>query len=243
MFLNPRTVREYDARYYEEYSEKSGMAGGRCGEVAGYLRRRLERAEEAVGRGKLLEIGFGEGLFLNLAKSRGWEVYGVEASAWATEEAKRRFGLRHLYNAPLHELRFGDSCFNFIHMNHTLEHMPDPVETMVELRRIARPGALVAIEVPNEFGSLMERVKGWAGKRREPYAVPSTHLWFFTPATLAHLAKKTGFTVRQLRTVRRDKERGSRYPGGVFAKRLIYLMEDLLRRGPLIELWARRPRG
>jgi SAM-dependent methyltransferase len=228
----------YGEAYYREYDKTSSATGGKGSVLPDYLARRLEGVEKIVGCGALLEIGFGEGLFLNHARGRGWEVHGVEISDWAVSAVKKRFNLPNLHAGDLREAHFGDSLFDFIHLNHVFEHLPDPPATLREIKRIAKPDCLVVIEVPYEFDNLFDRVREILGKGQEPYPIPSAHFWFFTPATLARLMKKEGFEIGQLRTVRRNRERVSRYAGGALLKGIVYRMEDLLRRGPLIELWA-----
>src|SRR5258705_4680976 len=42
----------------------------------------------------LLEVGCAQGHFLDAARRRGWEVFGVELSPIAAAAARRKFGLR-----------------------------------------------------------------------------------------------------------------------------------------------------
>ena len=235
--LNPQKISSYAKQYFENFKEKSTVVGGTY-ELADYLKERLAKAERMVVRGRLLEIGFAEGFFLNYAKNRGWEVYGVEKSKWAMKEAVGKFGLPNLYNKKLTEVHFTDSYFDFIHMNHVLEHMPNLSETLKEIRRILKPRGILMVEVPNEFCCLLDRFIDLVGLERKPYEIPSPHLWFFSPGTLAKLMRKYGFEVRQVTTVRRNKELASRYFGGGVIKGVIYLLEDMFLAGPLIELAA-----
>ena len=51
----------------------------------------------------------------------------------------------------MHYLKFPDSHFDIIYSSHSLEHAHDPSKVIMEIIRVARTGALVAIEVPIEF--------------------------------------------------------------------------------------------
>jgi SAM-dependent methyltransferase len=72
-------------------------------------------------------------------------------------------GCRDVYGIDLHSLRadilvmdmhhmtFPDGHFDIIYSSHSLEHAHDPSQVIMEIIRVARSGALVAIEVPVEF--------------------------------------------------------------------------------------------
>ena len=51
----------------------------------------------------------------------------------------------------MHHMNFPDDHFDIIYSSHSLEHAQDPSQVIVEIIRVARSGALVAIEVPIEF--------------------------------------------------------------------------------------------
>jgi len=240
-FLNPQPVVEYTKDYFDEFREKSDIAGGST-TLAGYLEHRLDRIGRIVGKGRLLEIGFAGALFLAEAARRGWEVWGVDVSRWAVEEAAAKYGFDKVFHGGLVQQRFPDAHFDCVHMNHVIEHIPELVQTVEELRRIIRPGGVVVLEVPNEFGTLQEPLRELVGVPRRPNELPSAHLWFFTPRTIARLFESHGFKGLELRTTRRNKEPESRRFGGAFVKRLVYRAEELLDRAPMIEYWAgRRP--
>lgn len=236
-FLNPQRTYSYEKQYFENYKQKSEMFGGSY-KLAEYLKQRLKKVEGIIGQGRLLEIGFGEGFFLNYAKNTGWEVYGIDISKWAVEEAKSKFGLSNLYYGSLHEANFESSFFDFIHMNHVLEHIPNLIDTLRELKRILKPKGLLIVEVPNEFDSLQEKLRELIGIKRKPYEIPSPHLWFFTPRTIKSLFKKYGFKIDKIKTVRRNKELSSKYIGGALIKQFIYFIEEVFYCGPIIELLA-----
>lgn len=228
-------VRDYEARCGQAY-----VSGDL--EAAPFAARRLATLERLRGGpGRLLDIGAARGVFLDLARSRGWIVTGVELSDGAVRLARERFGLE-LRKSTLEEAAFPDASFDVAHMSHVLEHLQDPLASLLEVRRVVRPGGLVALEVPNEFGDLLGAVREAILRRpRAVYAVPSPHLFFFTPATLRRLVARAGLRALQVRTPRRDRDQGSRIPFGLWVKRAVYSLEELLRRGPLIELYASRP--
>lgn len=51
----------------------------------------------------------------------------------------------------MHALTFTDDSFDIIYSAHSLEHAYDSAKVIAEIARVARPGALVAVEVPIHF--------------------------------------------------------------------------------------------
>ncbi|PIU85416.1 MAG: hypothetical protein COS67_07970, partial [Deltaproteobacteria bacterium CG06_land_8_20_14_3_00_44_19] len=123
-FLSPRfRIKEgmYEEEYFKHYLEGSAAMTGGNFEIPEHLKRRLQIMEKYSGKkGKLLEIGIGTGLFLNHARSEGWEVYGLDISRWACEKAREKFGLDVICGS-LEGSTFPENCFDAVHMNHVLE--------------------------------------------------------------------------------------------------------------------------
>ena len=52
----------------------------------------------------------------------------------------------------MHQMTFPDSCFDMIYSSHSLEHAHDVLGVVRQIVRVACPGALVALEVPVQYG-------------------------------------------------------------------------------------------
>jgi len=136
--------------------------------------------------GKILDLGCGDGSFLTAAKRRGWNVFGTELNpselldstitVYETTEAARE-----------------ESPFDCITMWHSLEHFPDPVVALRDLRQMLTPNGILMIAVPNANGA-QARLFGryWlAGD------VPR-HLQHFSEASLLETAKRNGFALKRM---------------------------------------------
>jgi len=195
------------------WSELSAAyAGGRYrmpGEVGGSAIQSLARRITALSPrpGRALDVGCGTGELLAALRQDGWAVQGVEPNATlASVGAKHSLAsqskslLLTANASPLLDIFVGDLAaaafpgehFDLVVLWHVLEHLPEPLATLAEVRRVLRPGGVAVIGVPNA-ASLQARLFGryWAG-----YDVP-WHLTHFTPGTLGSLLEQTGFrTVR-----------------------------------------------
>lgn len=228
----PETV--YNEEYFQAYAGAGLVFPTESEQLPPRFVARLREIESLTRPGQLLEIGVGHGAFLNLAKQSGWRTTGVDVSQYVARQVEQRFGIE-VFCGTLEGARLPTRSYDAVHMSHVLEHLADPRRTLVEVRRVLRPGGVLAIEVPNELDSLQTRAGHAAGLLRA-YPVKSTHLMFFTPRTLAELVVESGFDVKRVNTVRdcTDRRLWRR-----LAKRVWSRVENPLAMGPLIDLIAR----
>ncbi|WP_204017901.1 methyltransferase domain-containing protein [Sphaerimonospora thailandensis] len=107
--------------------------------------------EELEPHMRILDIGCGPGtITANLAElvPEG-EVVGVDVEPGVLEQARRETGGRGLTNvrfetADVHALGHPDDSFCVVHAHQVLQHVADPVGALREMRRVCRPGGVVA---------------------------------------------------------------------------------------------------
>jgi 2-polyprenyl-3-methyl-5-hydroxy-6-metoxy-1,4-benzoquinol methylase len=225
----------YEADYFRSYAEAGMPFPTELDTLPPRYIDRLEQLANGAAPRTLLEIGCGHGSFLNTARERGWSVQGLDLSRYAAEHVKARFGID-VKVGVLEHARFPDQAFDAVHMSHVLEHLMDPVSTLREVRRIMKPGARLGIEVPNELENAGTLLRGHFDGL-QPYAVRSTHVYFFSPSTLRRVVETASLTVTSVRTLRdlRDARLWRR-----LAKTVVAAVEQPMHRGPLIELIAVR---
>jgi SAM-dependent methyltransferase len=178
-----------------------------------FLRRRAHELLEAVERiqgrpGRLLDVGCGVGVELEVARDRGWQGTGLELDAAALRIA-RSSGLT-VVDIPLADARLASSSFDCATLNHTLGRLTPLRPVLAELRRLLRPDGLLFVSVPN-LGAWPHRI----GAHRLGLAFADGHRLFFTPATLERLLRDAGFKPMGLTTPRWIDFRGgpaSAYP-------------------------------
>ncbi|MFX1592158.1 MAG: class I SAM-dependent methyltransferase, partial [Promethearchaeota archaeon] len=137
----------------------------------------LNLIEKYKNPGKILDIGCGLGLFLYLAKKRGWEVSGIEISKFASNFAKNKLKLN-VINSDNLDI-FQDNFFDVIVVNHVLEHIKNPLLILRQIEKKLNINGILFIGVPNING-LFPRFQ----KENWPSLQPSTHFYQFTPKTL-----------------------------------------------------------
>jgi SAM-dependent methyltransferase len=142
---------------------------------------------------KFLDVGCGTGRFMFDAKRKGWECYGVEVSQDAAKLGQQEFDLN-IFNGTLLEASFPSESFDYIRLNHSLEHIYNPNETIDEIYRLLKPKGKLLIGVPNIDG-LNARIFGeywW-------YLCPPVHTFNYSTNTLAKMLEKHRFIVDRVR--------------------------------------------
>jgi ubiquinone/menaquinone biosynthesis C-methylase UbiE len=99
----------------------------------------------------LLDVGCGPGtITADLAGLVApGPVTAVDAVAGSLAEARQTAARRGLANvtfavADVHALSYGDATFDVVHAQQVLQHVTDPVLALREMRRVCRPGGIVA---------------------------------------------------------------------------------------------------
>lgn len=181
--------------------------------------RQLLNFERLIGKkGSVLDVGCGNGSFLEFARQHGWETFGADIRL-SPETAKLTCPL---WEGRLTEIDFRDGRFDVIRFNHVLEHLQNPLVELARCRELLNPEGIVFVGVPNVAGispgikNLQSRL-GLKQKRWRHYAA-THHLYFFTPATLRSMIDKAGFSVKFWETPV-DKDYGKL--GGELYRKLI----------------------
>jgi 2-polyprenyl-3-methyl-5-hydroxy-6-metoxy-1,4-benzoquinol methylase len=148
----------------------------------------LDELEPARGEGgRLLDVGCSIGLFLDLARERGWDGLGLELAPRALAYARETYGLEVL-DVPLEDAGFEPESFDAVGLLSVLEHANEPRRMLADCARVLHPGGAIAIVVPNVESLacrvLHEQARTFDGRN---------HLIYFSPATLADMLGRCGF--------------------------------------------------
>jgi SAM-dependent methyltransferase len=185
----------YDQDYFQSgaqpkgYDDYAGLEAGVARTALGRLRRIARFAPPRVGdRRRLLEIGCGPGVFLASARDAGWEAAGVEVSAYAADQARRR-GFDVICQ-PIEELQLATAAYDCVALWDVIEHLRDPVGVLDAAARALRPGGVLALST-GDVTALCARL---SGPRWHLYSIPE-HLYFFSPSALTRLLARSGCRV------------------------------------------------
>jgi len=199
-YLSPRPTFEALAEHYPEsyfiYQRVEDLPAFTRSMARTYssLRWRdsLNRLEKALGPlsadTKMVDVGCGLNDYLaTLQRLRGVQGIGVDFKAEVAAYVRDTLNMP-CRTGTLVDAAFPDAEFDLVSMNEYLEHEPNPRQTLIEARRITRPGGHVLIEVPY--------IEGWPaklfGSRWSQIDAPR-HLMHFTRATLGEMLRRSGY--------------------------------------------------
>ncbi|GIX47110.1 MAG: hypothetical protein KatS3mg131_1321 [Candidatus Tectimicrobiota bacterium] len=159
---------------------------------AGRVRRLLAFAAAHFGPAAppptLLDVGSGLGVFVHAMRAAGWRCTALDPDPRAVRHARDVVGVAAVCGDFLQVRDLGR--FDVVTFNKVLEHVADPVAMLAKSACHLQPGGFVYVEVPDADAARRE------GPEREEFFIE--HLHVFSAASLALLAQRAGFWVRQL---------------------------------------------
>ena len=136
--------------------------------------------------GRVLDVGFGDGGFLENAREIGWTVMGVDTDPEVVRNARQR-GLN-VFQGTVETLAEEDHSFDVITLNHVIEHVHEPMIVINACYRLLKPGGIIWLETPNIKSIGHARFKNnWRGLE------PPRHLVIFDDQSLRMALYKAGF--------------------------------------------------
>jgi 2-polyprenyl-3-methyl-5-hydroxy-6-metoxy-1,4-benzoquinol methylase len=186
---------EQDGAYLGMLAAARRTAAGELGfrQLWWFKRLGLKWLESMTNGRRLVEIGCGPGTFLMVAKSRGWDVTGVEPAAPAAKQATE-FGLAvtHGYVGPF--AAANTRPFDAAALFEVLEHVPDPVAVLRAIRSLIVPGGAFVMSVPNldDPYCLKQQIRS---------AMPPVHINFFNRRSLRKALESAGFEVVRFKSL------------------------------------------
>jgi SAM-dependent methyltransferase len=184
--LSPRLTRERVLRLYQDEAYyDSSVAGQGYDEYLAvrenWLRtfdRRLRAIARHQPRGRALDVGCGPGFFLDAARARGYEAWGLDPSAYAVEMARRGHGER-VCTGLVETAPFPSAHFDLVTAFDAFEHVYDPLGFLDAAHRLLVPGGVLAITTP-DIRSLLSRL---SGRHWVSFKIPE-HVFYWSAATI-----------------------------------------------------------
>ena len=155
--------------------------------------RKRKRISQFIKPGKILDIGCGRGLFLDVMRRGGWDVIGTELNEETAFYAIQRYGLKILSGSITHHQLPAES-FDAININQVLEHLKNPHEVIKECYRLLKKGGVLIISVPD-----IRSPQFTIGKENWFLLDLPFHLFHFTEKGLVGLLQNNKFKVKRIK--------------------------------------------
>lgn len=193
---NPRMREEAYKQFYEiEYGKLHGgkesvddddfsLEYNRGYEIYTYIAQILEKPPKQA---RVLEVGCSQGGILQYFKEQGNQVCGCDLDPEAVEFGRDKYNLE-LQVGTVYDVTLSWKP-DIVIYSHTLEHVLNPVEELMEVRSTMAEDAVLYVEVPG--------IKDIPQRHQSDFlrCLQAAHAYYFTLTTLKNLLKKAGFDV------------------------------------------------
>ncbi len=131
--------------------------------------------------GRLLDVGCGAGNLLQAASRHlpGWALYGADINDRKRKHILAIPGVRRFFHGDIATV---EETFDVICISHVLEHVPNPLAFLIQLRARLKPHGLLAVLVPNWVENYFD-------------LLVADHCAHFTLETLRFLLQRGGYAV------------------------------------------------
>lgn len=156
-----------------------------------FLKRKATIIKKYKNKGKLLDIGCGDGSFLYKMEQNGFDVFGLDISKEVCNIATEKLDCKsNIFNTDLKDCNFPDRYFDVITLWHVLEHVPYPKQELFEINRILKDDGLLILGLPN--------IDSFAFKVFKKYwfnlDIPR-HYYHFSTKSISKMLSSTGFKI------------------------------------------------
>jgi 2-polyprenyl-3-methyl-5-hydroxy-6-metoxy-1,4-benzoquinol methylase/spore coat polysaccharide biosynthesis predicted glycosyltransferase SpsG len=240
--------KQYGKTYIEDFPNLTAMAKRR---LAIIKEQRAKSKEQRIGSSPqtLLDIGCAYGAFLAAAKEEGFSPQGIDPAEDAVRYVTKTLGIPAMqgYFPNPHcsllsptLLALAHCSFEVVTLWYVIEHFRDCVPALEEIRKLLKPGGVLAFATPSFTG-----ISGCSSLKRFLENSPQDHWTVWSPAVCKKALGKVGFKVKKIISSGHHPER---FPFlGKFANnknsllyRLLMAVSRIFALGDTIEVYAVR---
>jgi 2-polyprenyl-3-methyl-5-hydroxy-6-metoxy-1,4-benzoquinol methylase len=156
-----------------------------------------DQDQDGFQKFRILDIGCGEGDFINNLTSLGHETWGIEPVKKFANIAKSK--VTNLISKPIEEaiIEVKDEYFDYIFFNDVIEHLVDPENILTLIKPKLKPNGLLVSSIPNV--RYIDNLKNLLIKKDWEYTdsgiLDESHLRFFTEKSILRMWDKLDYNV------------------------------------------------
>lgn len=187
VYVNPRLRREEIVDGYAKADESTYVKESKA-RTQTFIKCMNEIEKYAKKPGKILDVGCAAGLFLDVAKKRGWKVAGVEPNKWLADWGSSNLGIE-ISSKAFEDVGFEANSADVVTFWDVLEHVADPKKSLLESARILKKGGYLVVNYPD--------IESWPARLfgKKWWFILSVHLYYFSPSTIRRILGDSGFEV------------------------------------------------
>ncbi len=162
---------------------------------------------------RVLDVGCGIGTYTSTPLSYlPISITAIDSDKGTIEYAKERNTHKNLeFICASGEFFYTDTQYDLIVCSHILEHIPDPIKLLLNMRRLTKDGGYFYVAVPNGYGWFeiqnflprmlcktkwgKELISKMMGNAKDTLNTDSQHIHFFTVGMIERLLEQAGWRV------------------------------------------------
>jgi 2-polyprenyl-3-methyl-5-hydroxy-6-metoxy-1,4-benzoquinol methylase len=198
--------KQYGKTYIEDFPNLINMGRRRLA----LIKKMLPNCEAPEGEVSIMDIGCAYGPFLAAAKEAGFSPFGIDPAGDAVRHVTQTLGIPAVQGCFPDCMDFASTAlspaaprsFDVITLWYVIEHFPDCACALAEIKRVLKPGGILALSTPSYTG-----VSGRASLKRFLRQSPEDHWTIWSTAMCKMALKKTGFRVKKIVSTGHHPER------------------------------------
>jgi SAM-dependent methyltransferase len=192
IYSNPQPIASVRERYLCDYDLAEHFAEVNERKSVLFDRRLASLGPPPADRARLCDVGCGDGLFLEMAASSGWEPFGIEMNPPAADAAQRR-GVR-IFRGAVEELdKLPWGTFDVVCSWDAIEHTPTPHEFAKRLSALVRAESGRVMLSTLNINSLVARITGMRWRM-----IADEHFTYWNERSLTQLHEAVGLKVTRV---------------------------------------------
>ena len=211
--MNPQYSDAYLAKFYGGYISVDNQGGDEFRKRPEIRRTGKQRSlalllstlttSDRGGAPRILMVGCGDGIELEVARDMGWQPEGYDVDPATTVEVAAKRGVP-VHTGEYERLARPDGYFDAVFMDQVIEHLKDPKPYLQTSWRLLRPGGVLFVGLPN-IGSISNRLKTITSRyklrrsKRGKHYASKHHIFYYTPSVLTRVLALHGFETFLLR--------------------------------------------
>ena len=181
-------------QFYTDYYQGVGSGARRTRDIrmeaAQYWRAARQVPELQKVHERVADVGCGDGHLCARLKHWGWnEVIGFEISGSRAARAQALYPEVKIIHGLPDSSNLASNSLDLAIMEAVIEHIPEPVAALGNLRRFLKPDGLIALTTPNlESGHFKLLKHRWTSM-----LCPHSHVYMFSPKSIQSLFDRAGY--------------------------------------------------
>ncbi len=140
-----------------------------------------------------LDLGCGEGFVSRYLHEKDYEVTLCDHSSYGIAKFNNHL-LDFFTQGDVYSVLEKKAVYDFINFKNVLEHVLDPVDVLLKIKKLMHKDSILRIQVPNDFSSY-QKMLNKEYNVPEYFVSPPDHLSYFNSHSLLNTLEKCGYKV------------------------------------------------